>query len=382
MKKELVARRNKLYELLPKGSMALIFGREVLHLIPSIPIPFDQHSDYFYLTGQKRPGGALAIYNEGGKAKSALFLSKENSETMFYGPTLSLEEVKSTSGVDSIFFSDELSSWASKHNLNHENVYCSYPKSDRLFHIGSMFKSLSPYVDSLRVIKSKYEINLMKKASQITIDSFPHVIQTIKPGDTEKMVVARFENAVIERGASGTAYPTLALFGKNATYLHSINSNDTITEGQSLLLDGGAEVDHYASDFTRTVCIGKVSEIHSDTIKCVESVKNDLVKIVKNGEVETLNQLKEIAKGKLLSGLNEIGLKMDMNSLSYYFLHHTSHWVGLDVHDARSINFDRKLEKGMAFSVEPGLYFNPRFADCPKELRNVGIRFEDTVILE
>ena len=128
--------------------------------------------------------------------------------------------------------------------------------------------------------------------------------------------------------------------------------------------------------------IGKVNSSITAALQIVENAKNDLVKLVKSGKLATLNEINDETQKILLKGLAELGIKTDMSKISQYFPHRVSHWIGLDVHDSSSVSGDFKLQKGCAFSIEPGLYFRQNIENCPKELIGVGIRFEDTVIID
>lgn len=381
--KDYIERRLNLHNLLPKNSITIVYARDLLHRIPTIPYRFNQFSDYLYLTGLNRPSGALVIYTKNNSPVSTLFLPKltEEEEKWSVLSTIKFDDATKISGVNSIYPLSEFSNWISsliRQNPDH-TVFASLPP-----HQSSPFpfRLLSPYLDRLRVIKSPKEISLMKKASSITTQALTKVLPTVAPGLFERQIAARFEDACVSLGATGLAYPIECQSGRNSLCLHYMENSGVLQEGETLLIDAGCEVDGYASDFTRTVPIGKVTTVKKVVLEIVEKAKDALVKSVSRGNLRTLNQINNEAQKVLLNGLHEIGIKTDLNGLSQYFPHRVSHWIGLDVHDCTTVDGDFEIKKGCAFSVEPGLYFRPNIKGCPKELVGLGVRFEDTVIIE
>lgn len=381
--KDFIDRRLKLYNILPKRSIAVVYARDILQRSPTIPYRFNQFSDYLYLTGQDRPSGALVMYTKNNSLFCSLFLPKltEEEEKWSVLSTTKFDDALKTSGVNSILPLSEFSRWISDYisqNPTH-TIFASLPPHQSSKH---PFRLLSPYIDRIRIIKSAKEIQFMKKASDITQKALSKVLNTVKPGIFERQIAARFEDTCINLGATGLAYPVECQSGSNALCLHYIENNSVLKEGETLLVDAGCEFENYTSDFSRTVPIGNVKPSIKAALQIVENAKNDLVKSVKSGNLTTLNEINEESQRILLKGLTELGIKTDINGISQYFPHRTSHWIGMDVHDSKSIDGNFKLQKGCAFSIEPGLYFRPSIKECPKELVGFGIRFEDTVIID
>ena len=152
--------------------------------------------------------------------------------------------------------------------------------------------------------------------------------------------------------------------------------------GECLMMDAGCEYMNYASDFTRTVPIGKISEAHSDLLDMIDEIKDILVRKSKQGQIYSLGHLHRMSEEMMLKGLKQFGVHLNINQLREYYPHGVSHWIGLDVHDCDTIGYGFKLQKGCVFSVEPGIYFPENCSDVPKELCGIGCRFEDTVIIE
>lgn len=384
LKSDFISRRNKLFELLPnKDSIVIVYGKDVLKRIPTIPYPFHQFSDFYYLTGQERPGGALVMHNLKGEPRSMLFMPCKDAEAELWdGFRTSFDEAAEVSGVDEVLPFKDFDIWIERNTPNTQNVFCSFPPHQNCH---KSFRKVDEFLDQIRVVKTPKEIELIKKASSITLKAMSESLGAVKPGLTERFIAAKFENACIENGATDFAYPAECQSGSNALCLHYTENMSELKEGDCLLLDAGAEYQHYASDFTRTVPIGKISPIRQSAVEIVKEVKESLVKMTKAGKFATLNDINIESKKMLMKGLSELGIK-NVNcsfTLRDYYPHSVSHFIGLDVHDCNSIDRETyKLQKGNVFSIEPGLYFQYKNKDCPEELKGVGIRFEDTVILE
>ena len=373
--KDFVLRRQRLMELLPKDSTVIVYARNVLKRLDTIPVTFNQFGDFFYLTGEARPGGALVIKNN----KSTLFLPEPNKEIeLWEGFRTPFDEAQKKSGVDEVAPLSELDKWVSSNTPDQMKVYCSMPPHQSS-HKG--FKQLGPFIDQLRVLKDSKEIEFVKKACEITRAAMKSALSDVKPGIRECEIATKFEHECWRHGATGLAYPVECQSGTNALCLHYIENLATLKEGDGLLIDAGCEYEHYASDFTRTAPIGKVNAARRDAMGMVEEMKNSLVKMAKSGDVKNLVELDERCKEMAMRNLKSLGIRVDQHKFMEFCPHRVSHWIGLDVHDAPTVSLETPLQRGHVFSVEPGMYF-PLDSDCPSELKGLGIRFEDTVIIE
>ncbi|KAK8878260.1 Xaa-Pro aminopeptidase 3 [Tritrichomonas musculus] len=379
---DFIDRRLRLFNLLKnKQASVIIYGRNVLKRSPSVRYQFNQFSDLVYLTGYTRPGGILTIHEQDGKPFSTLYLPPRIPyEEMWEGFRTPFEEAQKFSGVDKVLPTSELEYWIARRIQTPSLIFSSAPPHQKRH--SPKFQSISQYIDLLRIIKSPKEISLIKKACEISKAAHNISLSIAKPGVSEAQVASRFKLECIERGATGFSYPIVCASGKNATSLHYIENNKIMKEGECLMMDAGCEYMNYASDFTRTVPIGKISEAHSDLLEMVDEIKNFLVRKAQKGQIYSLGLLHHLSEDMLMRGLTQFGLKLNINQLREYYPHYVSHWIGLDVHDCDSIGYDFKLKKGCVFSVEPGIYFPEDSLDIPKELRGIGCRFEDTVIIE
>ncbi|OHT15369.1 putative Xaa-Pro aminopeptidase 3 [Tritrichomonas foetus] len=379
---DFILRRNNLLKLIrnPKAGV-LIYGRNVLKRIPTVQYNFNQFSDIVYLTGYTRPDGALTIDIRDGKPYSTLYLPPRiPHEEMWEGKRTSFEDAQKLSGVDRVLPMCELEGWIARKSSDPQNVFQSSPPLQRVFN--SKFQSLAKYMDVLRVLKSPKEIEIIKKACEISKIAHQISLHQVAPGIRESQIASRFYLECIERGASGLSYPTVCASGTNALCLHYIENNKIMKEGECLMMDAGCEYENYSSDFTNTVPVGKVPTAHLDLLEMVNDVKDFLVRKVKKGQIHSLGQLHNESEELLIRGLKQFGVKMDKRTIGKYYPHGASHWIGMDVHDCDTIGYGFPIQKGCVFSVEPGLYFPFGSPEIPTELHGLGCRFEDTVIIE
>ena len=373
-------RREKLIQLIeePKA-IAVVFGRETLMRSPTIPIEFNQFSDLVYFTGHTRPSGTLVMTKNYNEHKSILFLPKKNHQTEIWeGFMDSFEDAQKLSGVDSVRPITELSEFLKKNSIESQ-VYCSFPPHQSGF---APFKQLSLLTDQIRIVKSPKEIEIIKKACEITKKSLSIALSHAKPGVSEGVLEAEFKLQNAKQGANKLAYPTVVASGPNALCMHYLENNRIMRDGDVVMMDAGCEYQNYASDFTRSVCVGKVSELHKAVLEMVNWTKEFLVLNAKAGKFQNLEHIHLMSEKLLSEGLKELGMKVNQQQIRSLYPHGCSHWIGLDVHDADSISYTYPLRKGNVFSIEPGLYFDPANPIVPKEFAGLGCRFEDTVILE
>lgn len=379
---DFLKRRVNLFNSLKNNSASvLIFGRKQFKRTSNILYPFNQFSDIVYLTGYTRPEGALTIHQENGKIISTLYLPQNKHNDHFSEtPHTTFDEAQKLSGVDKILPMNEIDSWLSRRINDPKNIYFSSPSTNK--EKAALFNSISPFINSLRIIKEPKEISLIKKACEISKISHDISLSLAKPGISESLVAARFKLECFERGATGLAYPIVAASGKNACRLHYIDNNKIMHNGECLMLDAGCEYQNYASDFTRTVPVGKISTAHRDLLEMIEETKFSLCYKVKKGQIYSLGHLHHSSEDMIMRGLKQLGINIRRQNLQIYYPHGVSHWIGLDVHDCDTILYDFPLKKGCVFSVEPGIYFPDGAPDVPKEFQGMGCRFEDTVIIE
>ena len=246
-------------------------------------------------------------------------------------------------------------------------------------------------VHEMRLRKGPEEIGLLEAAARITAEAFVAAMGAARPGAREYEVQAAIEHVFRRRGAAGPAYETIVASGKNATVLHYAANSGTIEDGALVLVDAGAELDFYASDVSRTVPAGgRFSPAQRRCYDLVLAAHEEALGMVRPGI--TLDDVHGSVVARLTEGMIGLGLlagaaqgRIEDESYKRYYMHQTSHWLGLDAHDAGRYvgpgGAARALEPGMVFSVEPGLYVPADDLTAPQELRGIGIRVEDDVLV-
>jgi len=245
-------------------------------------------------------------------------------------------------------------------------------------------------VDEMRLFKSTYEIDVMRRSASIAAAAHNRAMQKVRAGKMEYEIEAEFLHEFYRKGAQAPAYTSIVAGGANACTLHYNANNCVLKDGDLLLIDAGCELDGYASDITRTFPVsGKFSGAQKEVYELVLAAQaSAIAKVNVNSH---WNAPHEAALEVLAQGF--IDLKLCKGSLSgviesgdykQFYMHRTGHWLGLDVHDAgeykdKAGNW-RKLEAGMMLTVEPGCYIRPA-ENVPKALWNIGIRIEDDVLV-
>lgn len=242
----------------------------------------------------------------------------------------------------------------------------------------------------MRTIKSKDELALMRRAVEITAEGHTAAMAATRPGMHEFEVEALLRSVFRKHGSERHAYEPIVGSGPNATVLHYHKNDRQMEDGDLLLIDAGSEYGYYASDVTRTFPVnGKFSEPQREIYEIVLAAQ--LASIERTRPGATLEEVHDasvrvIAEGLLrldiLSGtLDEI---LEKQSYKPYYMHRTSHWLGMDVHDVGMYFIEgkaRPLAPGMVITVEPGIYINAAATEVPERYRGIGVRIEDDVLV-
>ncbi len=390
--------RNKFKNHLKPNSLAVFFSNDIMPTNADGTMGFKQNSDLFYLTGIDQEETILVIFPDvkDGKHTEVLFI-KETSEliAVWEGAKLTKEEATQVSGIKNIYWHHEFEKVFKTFAYQAENIYLNSNEhtrnsnetetaEDRLnaklrakFPLHSIYRC-APIMHKIRAIKSAYEIELMQKACDITELGFRRLLKFVKPGVHEHEIEAELIHEFIRNRSKGFAYGPIIAAGKNSCVLHYIENNKECKDGDILLLDVAAEYANYASDLTRVLPVnGKFTKRQKEVYNAVLHVKNEATKLLVQGNTfEKYNK----AVGELMTEqLIKLGLiktddvkKQNPNWPAYkkYFMHGTSHFLGLDVHDVGF--FHEPMQAGMVFTVEPGIYI-------PEE--NLGIRLEDNILV-
>jgi len=360
--------------------------------------PFRQHSDLFYLTGinQEKTTLVLAPDHPEEKLREVLFIRRSNAKLETWeGHKYTPDEAGSVSGIKNIRFQDELDSHLAPIMMHAEHVYLNLPEylkfipelPNRDLRLANElmkkfpahhYDRLAPIMRELRVIKTEEEIALIRLACETTRDAFLHVLKNVKPGMMEYEVEAGITYDFLRQGARGHAYQPIIASGKNACVLHYIDNNGSCEDGDLLLMDFGAEFGNYAADCTRTIPVnGKFTTRQWELYKTVLDVYKFASSLMKPGS--TINKVHtEVCRRFSLEHV-KLGLytsdaleNQDAENPLYqrYYMHGTSHFLGLDVHDVGSK--DAEFRPGMVLTCEPGIYL-------PEE--KTGIRLETNILI-
>ncbi len=383
--------------LLPK-SIAFFNANDEMPRSADQNYPFHQHPDLFYLTGIDQEQTLLVIFPDAPlpKYREILFLRKTNEHiAVWEGHKYTKEEARAASGIQTIMWTEDIPSVIPM-LMNHSlNVYVNLNENDR-------FSSEVPYKElrfsnemkakypahffhrsgsimaQLRAIKSDFEIQVMQRAIDITEKAFRRVLRFVKPGVMEYEIEAEITHEFIRKRATGHAYTPIIASGPNANVLHYIDNNQECKEGDVILLDFGAEYGNYAADLSRSIPVsGQFTERQRDVYNAVLRVmKQATAMLVPGNTIEKYHgEVGKIMEEELigLGLLNREEVKKqnpDMPLYKKYFMHGTSHFLGLDVHDIG--NRYEPMKAGMVFTCEPGIYI-------PEE--GLGIRLENDILI-
>jgi Xaa-Pro aminopeptidase len=251
------------------------------------------------------------------------------------------------------------------------------------------FHAPSKLLGELRLIKTPDEIALLREAARITAEAHVAVREAGKPGANEADLDAILQHR-FRREGNGPGYTNIVAAGDNATILHYVTNDDRIEDGELVLIDAGCEVQNYTADVTRTWPANGVFTVAQQRVyRIVLDAQLRAIAAVRPGV--RFNTIHDVATRRLVEGMIELGLLSgDPDQLireqkhKRYYPHGTSHWLGVDVHDAGDYGRNgevRALAPGMVLTVEPGLYVPIDDASAPEALRGIGIRIEDDVLV-
>ncbi len=391
-------RKNFCKKLLP-GSLAIFNSNDILPTNADGTLLLKQNTNLFYLSGIDQEESLLVLFPEhpDPAMREILFLRETNDEIAIWeGHKYSREEAANISGIQNIQWLDQFETTFNTLMALSENVYLSSNEHIRRsetevetremrfvkwcmnkFPLHHYHRS-APIIYDLRCIKSETEIELMRKAIEITEWGFRRILKFVKPGVMEYEIEAEFIHEFIKNRSAGFAYPPIIASGFNACVLHYVENNKPCGEGDVLLLDVGAEYANYNADMTRSIPVsGRFTPRQKDVYNAVLRVQRESFNLLRPGVIipEYQKEVGKIMESELLGlGLitkSEIK-EQDPKNPAYkrYFMHGNSHHLGLDVHDVAGVY--KKIEKGMVFTVEPGIYIREE---------NLGIRLENNIVI-
>lgn len=391
-------RRNFMAQMKP-ASLAVFNSNDVFKTGADSTMPFKQHRDIFYLSGADQEESILILFPDcpDPAHREVLFLTETNEHiAVWEGYKFTKEHAREISGVQTIYWLKEFDKKFFEMMTQSETVYFNtnehyrqsvdmQTREDRFiascksqFPAHTYAKS-APILQKLRSVKDDLEISLIQEACNITNAGFRRVLGFVKPGVMEYEIEAEYLHEFIKRRSDGFAYTPIIASGDSANVLHYIENNKVCNDGDLLLMDVGAQYANYASDMTRTIPVnGRFTKRQREVYNAVLQVKKEATKMLVPGN---LWKPYHVEVGKLMTSvLLDLGLldkadvqneNPDWPAYKKYFMHGTSHHMGLDTHDYGLLW--EPMQAGNVFTVEPGIYI-------PEE--GFGIRLEDDVVIQ
>ena len=394
-----IKNRLKLSQQMVSNSIAIFNSNDVFSTGADSTLPFEQHRNIFYLTGVDQEESILLVFPDAKQEahREVLFVKETNDHIAIWeGAKLSKLQATASSGIKTVYWLEEFQSIFSRlmeesthfYYNNNEHYRQAVEMETREDRFLKMVKSSYPahkmvpnfpIMEALRGVKESEEISLIKTACDITEKGFNRVLGFVKPGVMEYEIEAEYTHEFLRNRSKGFAYTPIIASGYNACVLHYIDNNQECKDGDLLLMDVAAEYANYSSDMTRTIPVnGRFTARQKAVYQAVLNVKNQATKLLVPG---TMWDAYHVEVGKLMtSELLGLGLidKVDVQNedpkwpaYKKYFMHGTSHHMGLDTHDFGALK--SPMQANMVFTVEPGIYI-------PEE--NMGIRLEDDVVIQ
>ncbi|WP_298762747.1 aminopeptidase P family protein [uncultured Polaribacter sp.] len=391
-------RKNFMAAMQPK-SMAVFNSNDVYPIGADSTMPFQQNRDIFYLSGVDQEESVLLLFPDcpNKNLQEVLFVTETNAHiAVWEGEKLTKKAATKTSGVQTIFWLKdlekvlfEMASYADTFYINTNEHYRANvqteTREDRFtkwllakYPAHNVAKS-NPILQRLRSVKDQVELDLMQHACNITEKGFRRLLAFVKPGVWEYEIEAELIHEFIRNRSKGFAYTPIIASGNNANVLHYIENNQQCKSGDLILLDVAAEYANYSSDLTRTIPVsGCFSKRQKAVYNAVNRVKKEATNMLIPGTIwkEYHTEVGKIMTSELLAlGLLDKAAVQnedkDWPAYKKYFMHGTSHNIGLDTHDYGLLH--EPMQANMVFTVEPGIYI-------PEE--GFGIRLEDDVVIQ
>src|SRR5512136_2495421 len=373
--------------------------------------PFRQDSDFAWLTGSDEPEGAALLHADPAQGKSGLVMfvrPKDREREIWDGFRAGVEGAVSEYGADAAHPVAEMEAKLEEHLARGGTLWYrlgfSREWDERVVRIVERLRArvrqgvLAPdpvrdpggILHELRLVKSPEEVERLRRAAEITAEAHMAAMRDGRPGAREYQVQSEIEYAFRRRGGSGPGYGTIVAAGANAVILHYRAGDAELKDGDLCLVDAGGEYQWYTADVTRTFPVsGEFTKPQRKAYDVVLAAELAGIEAVRPGV--TVDRIHDVVVRKLTEGMIALGLlqggvdeRIADGAYKKYYMHRTSHWLGMDVHDAGAYHVDgasRPLVAGMVLTVEPGLYVAADDQGAPAELRGIGVRIEDDVLV-
>lgn len=402
-------RRDLLAGKVLEDSAIIVSAASVKSRISDTEYSYRQDSNFYYLSGYEEPESLILIRPSQDKERFIIFCrdrdplreqwdgfrTGQEGVIQDYGADAaysinSIDEImpKLLEGAKNIYFSmsapcgvdAKISSWVEGIRKNTRSG--AEPPQNLL--------SLDSILHEMRLIKEGDEMDLMKKAANITTEAHIRAMQSVRPGMYEYQLEAEYLYAFNKNGARSPAYNSIVGGGNNSCILHYVENNAELQDGDLVLVDAGCEYQYYASDVTRTFPVnGKFSPEQREIYSIVLEAHKQSMEQAKPGNKWNLMHDKSVEV--IVEGLLSIGLLqgsrdeiIDKGEYSKFYMHRIGHWLGMDVHDVGSYKQDgdwRPLEEGMVMTVEPGIYILDSMEGVDDKWKGIGVRIEDDIAI-
>jgi Xaa-Pro aminopeptidase len=395
-----IANRKQLAKELKSNSLALFNSNDTMPTNADGTMAFRQNNDLFYLTGVDQENSILVLCPDfpDKKYREVLFVQETNEHIATWeGHKLTKEEATELTGIKTVLWMSEFNS-RFRHMMTMGGVEHVYLNTNEHYRAVikvetrdarfidwcqkkyplHKYERVAPVMSKLRSIKSKTEIELLQEACDITESAFRRVLKFVKPGVKEYEIEAEYAHEFLKSGSRGFAYTPIIASGANSCVLHYIENDKACKDGDILLLDVAAEYANYNADLTRSIPVnGKYSKRQKEVYNAVLRVQRAAMKMLRPGviyfdyhrEIQKLME-KELLTLKLITKKEIKDQHPDKPAFQKYFMHGTSHMLGLDVHDVG--NMHAKVKTGQVWTIEPGIYIKEE---------GLGIRVENNVVI-
>jgi Xaa-Pro aminopeptidase len=401
-------RRRRFLNAIGSGAVAIMPSAPVSVRSGDVEFVYRQDNDFYYLTGFAEPE-SVALFAPDEKEQFVLFVRPRDKERETWtGRRAGLDGAVADYGADKAFALDELDGVLRRHLDKVDRIY--YPlggnerMNGRVLELLRAAQAMRPrlgtgphslldpreLIHEERLRKRPEELIAMRDAIAISAEAHKAAMRTARGGMMEWQVEATVDYTFRSRGAAGPSYPSIIASGPNAATLHYINNDREMRTGELLLIDAGCEYGFYASDVTRTFPIGaRFTPLQRDLYEIVLTAQAKGIEAIRPGI--KFDDPHDAAVRVLVEGMCRVGLikgpfevAMRDGAWRRFYMHRTSHWLGMDVHDVglyRVGGESRTLEPGMVLTVEPGIYIAPDDTMALEEFRGIGIRIEDDVLV-
>ena len=408
---DVFARRRRLLAEKAKGGAVILASHPEYIRNNDVHHSYRQDTNLFYLTGWEEPD-SIFVFRPGRTPETVMFVrpkdvERETWDGFRYGPAGCAQEFK----IDKTYLIEEFEKeivellkpvdrlyYRFNVDLDFDRKFLGILESVKRSH-GRSGRGHLPVLDSweligeLRVIKTADDVEAMRKACSITARAHVDVMKATKPGKTERQLLGVFLGSIYNQNADREGYGSIVASGANACTLHYVFNDQVCRDGDLLLIDAGAEARYYTGDITRTYPVnGKFTAAQRKVYDRVLEVQKDLVAMSKPGLA--FKALQETTIERLTDVMIDLGLikvkrqeAIERLLFKKYYPHGVSHYLGMDVHDTGLYQtlgenmVSRNLEPGIAFTIEPGLYIPWDDKDAPEELRGIGVRIEDDIVV-